>query len=357
MNLTTRALHADDELEPDPDVAPPIHVATTYAADNPAGLVYSRDESATRRRLEAVLGDLEGGHAVCYASGQAALHAALVHFRPRRVALAPGGYHGSRALLELLAGAGTLAVADLEAEDPEAGLAPELGPGDLVWLETPQNPTTAVRDIAAHAARAHAAGARLVVDSTFATPVLQNPLALGADAVMHSSTKFLSGHSDALGGVLVVADPERAAALRAERTLTGAVPGALETWLTLRGVRTLVLRVTRQTENATGLASWLAGRVARVWHPSRPDHPGYAIAQRQMRGPGPVLAIELADPAAAQALPGRLRLFRDATSLGGVESLAEWRRRHDPHAPETLVRISVGLEDVDDLIADLEQAL
>jgi cystathionine beta-lyase/cystathionine gamma-synthase len=429
MDPATLALHADHDLEDSPDIAPPLHVATTFAADNPAGLVYAREDQLTRRRLEHVLGALEGGHAVAYASGLAATHAALLHLHPRRVALAAGGYHGTRALftlwqsrwpglLELVDYADVADLADLtdsggahtlhdqESHDQEShdqglreqglreqglreqglreqglreqglreqGLRDQalsnqalreqalsdqaLREGDLVWLETPQNPTCAVADIAACAARAHAAGATLIVDSTFATPVLQNPLALGADLVMHSSTKFLSGHSDALGGVLVTADAARAEALRQERTLTGAVPGALETWLTLRGLRTLTLRVQRQSASATRLAEWLAGRVARVWHPSRPDHPGYAVAQRQMRGPGGVLAIELSDARAAQVLPGRLALFRDATSLGGVESLIEWRRRHDPHAPATLVRLSVGLEAVEDLIADLEQGL
>lgn len=352
LDIATLALHADEGLEPAPDIAPPIHVTTTFEAGGPDAPVYARNDQPTRRRLEAVLGALEGGHAVVYASGQAATHAALLRLRPARALLAPGGYHGTRALLERLG----VAILDLD-ETPR--------PGDLVWLETPHNPTCAVFDIAAHAARAHAAGARLAVDSTFATPVLQNPLALGADVVMHASTKFLAGHSDALGGALVVPGAAEAEALRADRTLTGAVPGALETWLTLRGLRTLALRVERQSATATAIAAWLAVRVPRVWHPSRPEHPGHDIAQRQMRGQGGVLSIELADPRdstgagerAAQALPGRLRLFRNATSLGGVESLAEWRRKHDAHAPAALVRLSVGLEAAQDLIDDLDQAL
>jgi cystathionine gamma-synthase len=342
----TLALHADDGLEPGPDVAPPLHLASTYAADNAQGLVYGRNDTATRRRLEAVLGALEGGHAVSYASGLAAVYAALRHLRPRRVAIA-GGYHGTHAVLARLSEDG-VAVTDLEA-------AP--GEGDVLWLETPRNPTCELQDIAAHARRAHAAGARVVVDSTFATPILQQPLALGADLVMHSSTKFLAGHSDVLGGVLVAPGAEQAAALRGERTVLGSVPGALETWLTLRSLRTLALRVWRQSETATALAAWLHGRVPRVWHPSLPSHPRHELAREQMRGPGGVLAIELESAEAARALPGRLRLFHDATSLGGVESLIEWRRRHDPHAPPGLLRVSVGLEAPADLIADLEQGL
>jgi cystathionine gamma-synthase len=187
--------------------------------------------------------------------------------------------------------------------------------------------------------------------------VLQRPLALGADLVYHSVTKLLAGHSDALAGVLVARDEAVAARLREERTIAGAVPGALETWLALRGLRTLGLRVRRQTETATALAAWLEPRVARVWHPSLRSHPGHALAARQMTGPGPILSIELSTEEAARALPGQLRLFQDATSLGGVESLVEWRRKHDPEAAPTLLRLSVGLEDPGDLIADLERGL
>lgn len=342
----TVALHADDDLESAPDVSPPLHLATTYRADNPAGLSYGREETATRRRLEAVLGALEGGHAVAYASGQAATYAALRHLRPRRVAI-DRGYHGTHNILARLHEDG-LEVIDLEREP---------GEGDVVWLETPKNPTCELEDIAAHARRAHAAGARVAVDSTFATPVLQNPLALGADVVMHSTTKFIAGHSDVMGGVLVVRHEEQARRLRTERSLLGSIPGGLETWLTLRSLRTLSLRITRQSESATRIAAWLEGRVPRVWHPSLASHPGHALAETQMRGPGGVLSIELASEAAARAFPGKLRLFAEATSLGGVESLIEWRRRHDPNTPPTLLRLSIGLEAPEDLIADLNQGL
>jgi cystathionine gamma-synthase len=346
LELATLALHADDGIEPAPDVAPPIHLATTFAADNDQHLVYGRNDQPTRRRLEAVLGALEGGHAAVYGSGLAAVQAVLIHLRPRRVAIG-GGYHGTHAVLEQWKPQGVQAV-PLDAE---------LGRGDLLWLETPKNPTCEVADIAAAAQRAHAAGALLAVDSTFATPVLQQPLALGADFVMHSSTKFLAGHSDALGGVLAVAERERAERLRQERTVQGAVLGGLETWLTLRSLRTLELRVLRQSATAAELAGWLHGKVPRVWHPSLPHHPGHAAARTQMRGPGGVLAIELESEDRARRLPGRLRLFRDATSLGGVESLIEWRRRHDPSAPAGLLRISVGLESPRDLQEDLRAGL
>jgi cystathionine gamma-synthase len=339
-------LHADDGIEPGPDISPPLHSTTTYAADNPQGLVYARNDNPTRSRLEAVLGALEGGHAAVYGSGLAAVSALLHHLHPRRVAI-DGGYHGTHAVLAQWAALGVTAVP----------IGTELGKGDLLWLETPKNPKCEVADIAEAARRARAAGAFLGVDSTFATPVLQKPLDLGADFVMHSSTKFLSGHSDALGGVLAVRDAERAAQLRRERAVQGNVLGVLETWLTLRSLRTLALRVERQSDSATRLAAWLKERVARVWHPSLPGHPGYEVAREQMRAPGAVLSIELDSEAAARALPAKLRLLRDATSLGGVESLIEWRRRHDPQAPPALLRVSVGLEHPDDLIEDFRQAL
>jgi cystathionine gamma-synthase len=339
----TLAIHADDGIDSAPDVAPPIHVSTTFEADNPAGLVYSRFEQPNRQRLEAVLGALDGGEAVTYASGLAATTAAISVLRPKRVAIARGGYHGCHLAIDTFVPWGLLKV-PLDAP---------LEQGDLVWIETPLNPTCELQDIGAHAARARTAGALLAVDGTFATPVLQRPLDLGADLVLHSSSKYLAGHSDALGGVLVARDPQLARRLREARVVQGGVPGALETWLTLRGVRTLALRVRQQTATATRLAAALAPVVARVWHPSLPSHPGHALAARQMRGPGPMLSIELATEAQARALPGRLKLFRNATSLGGVESLVEWRRRQDPEAPPTLLRISVGLEDAEDLAADL----
>jgi cystathionine gamma-synthase len=340
----TLAIHADLGIESGPDVAPPIHLATTFAADNPEGLVYTREAQPTRSRLEAVLGALEGGTAVSYASGQAATMAALAQLAPRRVAIGAGGYHGTRAALEAL----RIEIVALDAA---------LSAGDVVWLETPRNPTAEIHDVEEHAARARGAKATLVVDSTFATPVLLRPLELGADLVMHSATKFLSGHSDALAGVLVARDPALGEQLVRARTVSGAVPGALEAWLVLRGLRTLPLRIRRQCETATRLAAWLSARVPRVWHPSLPGHPGAEIARRQMAGPGGILAFELGSEADARSLARRLRLIREATSLGGVETLVDWRRRHDPQAPPGLLRLSVGLEDYDDLVADLESAL
>jgi cystathionine gamma-synthase len=342
----TLAIHADDAVEAGADVAPPLHLSSTYLAGNEEGLVYARNDMATRRRLETVLGALEGGHAVTYPSGMAAVHAALHHWRPKRV-LISGGYYNTHALVERFRADGVEKM-PLET-DPRAG--------DLIWLETPKNPTAELADIGAFVKRAHAVGGTLAVDSTFATPVLQQPLALGADVVMHSSTKFLSGHSDVTGGVLAVRDATLAQALRDERTVIGAVPGALEAWLTLRSLRTLTLRVTRQSESAARVAAWLSGKVARVWHPSLPSDPSHALMKAQMRGGGGVLSIDLGDGARAEAFPAKLNLFRDATSLGGVESLIDWRYRYDTTSPPGLLRLSIGLEAPEDLIADLEQAL
>ena len=347
LHPDTLMLHADAALEDTADIAPPLHASTTFDAENPDGLVYSRYDQPTRRRLEAVLGALEGGHALTYASGLASVHALVHYLRPKRVAIR-GGYFGVHALLHRLAPEG-VSVVDLDDAVEQ---------GDLVWLETPRNPTCEVEDIAAYAKRAHAAGAWLGVDSTFASPVLQKPLELGADFVMHASTKFLAGHTDALGGVLVAATEEHARGLAEARKVTGAVMGALETWLTLRSLRTLGLRVERQSASAAQLAAWLSTRVPKTWHPSLPGHPGHALLHSQMRGMGGgVLSIDMADEAQARSLPARLRLFREATSLGGVESLIEWRRRNDPMARPTLLRISVGLEHADDLIADFSRAL
>lgn len=232
--------------------------------------------------------------------------------------------------------------------------------GDLFWLETPRNPDLKLADVAAYAKLARAHGAILVVDGTFAPPPLQYLLNLGAHCVMHSTTKYLAGHSDAVGGALVTNDEEVAQALTYERGIMGNTPGNLETWLLLRSLRTLRLRVEAQSKNAAALAEALLKhpQVTAVHHPSLPGHPQYALAQEQMvGGTGGVFAIELANAELAQALPAALKLFRNATSLGGVESLIEWRHQYDAEVSPCLLRISVGLEDVLDLVEDFESAI
>ncbi len=344
---STAAIHGDDHVEPGPDLAPPIRVSTTFDRDSQDELVYRREQHDTTRRLEAVIGAMEAGEAVAYASGMAATAAVFGHYRPTRVALPDDLYGGTRTLARREQERGRFRLTD----------ASELGEGDLLWVETPSNPKCHVTDIAASVAAARHAGAVVVVDSTFATPVLQQPLALGADAVMHSTTKFIGGHSDSMGGIVVVRSPEHAEGLRHDRTLDGSIPGALDVWLALRGVRTLPIRMERQSQTAAAVAAFLAERVPVTHYPGLEGHPGAEAARRQMSAFGAIVSFELESGARANAVRDRLRLFYNATSLGGVESIADLRREHDPGAPAGLIRLSIGLEDEHDLIADLEQAL
>jgi cystathionine gamma-synthase len=342
----TAALHADGPLAELPDVAPPLRPATTFDRVG-GGDTYRRAGHETVRRLEAVLGSLEGGHAVVYPSGMGAVDSLLRHVHPRRVALPEERYHG---------------VYDLVHHEAERGrwsvVAPEvLEEGDIWWLETPSNPTCRITDIAAVAAEARERGVIVAVDATFATPVLQATLALGAHYAMHSTTKFIGGHSDAMGGVIVTADESTAADLREARTRHGLVPGAMETWLTLRGVRTLPLRVARQSASALAVAEHLVGRVAAVHYPGLRSDPGHAVASRQMSAFGGVLAFDVETAEAAAAIVRSFAVFRRATSLGGVESLAEHRLDSDPDAGPGIIRLSIGLEEPEVLTADLDRAL
>ncbi len=341
----TSALHADRSVADAPDVGPPIHVASTY--ERGAVTAYRRDRHQTTERLEAVMGALEGGAAVAYPSGMAAIAGLLRHLRPARVALPEDVYHGTREFVGAEAARGAW-----EVVEPV-----ELREGDVWWVETPSNPKCLLTDVGAVAEQAAARGVVVAVDSTFATPVLQQPLTLGAGFVMHSTTKFVGGHSDTMGGVVVAADPADAEALRDARRRDGAIPGALDVWLALRGVRTLPLRVARQTETAGVVAEWLAGRVPRVWYPGLPGHPGHDVAARQMSGFGSIVSFEMGSFDEAAAVVSALRLIRVATSLGGVETLAEHRRTVNPTAPEALIRLTIGLEAPADLIADLAKAL
>jgi cystathionine gamma-synthase len=345
-NPFTTAIHGDDGVVDGADVAPPIRVTTTYDRSSQPHLVYRRDEHVTTHRLEAVLGAMEGGSAVVFSSGMAAVAALLNHVRPQRIALGEDVYTGTRLLVEREVGRRTLALAA-----PDA-----LESGDLWWLETPSNPKCLVTDITAVVDVARSKGLVVAVDSTFATPMLQNPLGLGADFVMHSTTKFIGGHSDAIGGV-VVTNEEAAGELHDNRSLDGAVAGSLDTWLTLRGLRTLPLRVERQSATATAVAAYLNGKVPVVWHPSLPGHPGHEVARRQMRSWGGIISFEVESLQRATAVRDALRLIHNATSLGGVETLADLRREHDPSAPEGLIRLAIGLEAAEDLIEDLDQAL
>jgi cystathionine gamma-synthase len=326
---------------------------------------YARDDvSPTIAAFEAALGALEGGTALAFASGMGAV-AAIAEARPSgSVAVIPvAGYSGTLSTFRAQEQLGRLTVRAVDLADPAAVVA-ALDGADLLWLETVTNPLLAVTDLPALIAAAHAVGALVCVDATFSTPLNVRPLSLGADVVMHSVTKYLAGHSDVLMGALVARTPALAAELHARRTLTGAVPGALESYLALRGLRTLALRMERAQANAGELARRLAEhpQVTRVRYPGLPADPGHAVAARDHAGFGAMISFEVAGGAeAATRVCDAVRLISHATSLGGVESLIERRAMHEVDAsfgtPANLLRFSVGIEHVEDLWADLAQAL
>ena len=354
-------------------LVPPIEPGTTYARDEAyqlvGGLEYTRDDNPTPRHAEALLTDLEGGAAaLTFASGMAA---ATTFFQ---ASLRPGDhvvagrvmYYGLRRWLADFCARFGVDVDFVDATAPGAiSAAMRAGKTRVLWLETPGNPTWDIVDIAGAAQIAHAAGALVAVDSTVATPVCTQPLSLGADLVMHSATKYLSGHGDVLAGALVTAQVDTLwQDVHRLHHDQGAVLAPFEAWLLLRGMRTLYVRVQRQCETAARLADWLAvqPQVAQVCYPGLASHAGHDIARRQMPGGfGGMLSIRVRGGAmAALAVASRLRVFARATSLGGVESLVEHRATVEGKgslAPEDLLRLSIGLEAPEDLLADLEQAL
>ena len=353
-------------------IVPPIYPSTTYArpADNQGrhGRMYTRDGNPGYDQAEALLNALEGG-AGCrlFSSGMAAASAVFQCLGPGDHVVVPQvTYHGVRTWLKEQGMRWGLRVDFVANGDLEA-LAAAMRPGEtrLVWLETPCNPMWDIADIAASAAIAHDAGARLAIDSTVASPVLTNPIALGADIVMHAATKYLNGHSDVLGGALVTAaDDDFWKAICEYRHIAGAVLGPFEAWLLLRGMRTLYIRVRACSASAQAIAEHFHGhpKIARVLYPGLPGHPGHDVAARQMTGGfGGMLSLRVAGGAAeALRLSAACRLFKRATSLGGVESLIEHRagiEGPDSPVPDDLLRLSVGIEDTGDLIADLERGL
>jgi cystathionine gamma-synthase len=371
LHPATLAVHAG--AEPDAEtgaVAPPIHLATTFrhgpAGERIAGYEYQREGNPTQDRLEAALAALEGGEAaLAFASGMAAISGLLETLSAGSRILVPDDcYSGLRFLAgEFLPQRGVEAIA-VDMADLGAVEAACARPVAVLWVETPSNPLMKISDIAALARIAHRHGALLACDNTFATPVLQRPLALGADVVMHSTTKYFGGHSDVLGGALVFATRDAAFERAAHRRhITGAVLSPFNAWLTLRGCRSLPARMALHCANARRLAAFLATHpaVERVNYPGLDSHPGHEIAVRQMADSGAMLSIQLrGGREATLAAAGRLRLFTNATSLGGCESLVEHRASVEgpnPVSPQNLLRISVGLEHVDDLIADWDQAL
>jgi cystathionine beta-lyase/cystathionine gamma-synthase len=352
----------------------PIYATSTYTQEEPGrhkGYEYSRSGNPTRTALETCLAALEGGErGLAFASGLAATTAVLSTLRPGdEVAAAADLYGGTFRLLERVFRPWGLVARYTEDASPE-GFAKIVTPATkLAWIETPTNPLLQVVDIAAIAALAHRAGAILAVDNTFASPYLQQPLRLGADLVVHSTTKYLGGHSDVIGGA-VVGSRALLEPIAFYQNAAGGVPGPFDAWLTLRGIKTLAVRMERHCANARKLASWLAEQpqVERVYYPGLPSHPGHDLARRQMRDFGGMISVRLAGGAdAARRLLTRTRLFSLAESLGGVESLighpatmthasipAEVRRARG--VDDGLVRLSVGIEDSEDLREDLRRA-
>ena len=373
----SRAVHVGSEPDPETGaIIPPIHLATTFVQESPGrhrGFDYTRADNPTRRRLEACLASLDGGrHAMAFSSGLAATTSLLLAFEPGdHVVFSDDVYGGTYRLFEQVLRRHGFAFTAVDGRDNDAVAAAMTERTRLVWLETPTNPGMRIVDIAAMSRVAHGSGALLCIDGTFASPALQRPLELGADIVMHSTTKFLGGHSDVLGGAVITSNDDIAERLRFMQRAVGGVPSPFDCWLVLRGVKTLELRVQRQSDSALRVAQWLAGHAAvrAVHYPGLRTHPGHDLAARQMNGRfGGVLSFELADQPAAQRALERLRLITLAESLGAVESLAELPAimTHASMPPEvrrrigvtdSLIRLSVGIEDADDLLLDLEQAL
>jgi cystathionine gamma-synthase len=346
---------------PDAPVNPAIVLSSTYHAGGPMG--YGRDGNPTWEALEQAIGTLEGGRAIAFASGMAAVSAVLDDVPLGGVVVAPQAvYLGTHALLRRLEAANRIHVRTVDIAKT-APVVDAVAGADMLWIETPTNPLLEIADLATLIPAAHRQGVRVVVDNTFATPLLQRPLEWGADVVVHSATKYLAGHADVILGVTVTRDEALHNRHLAVRTLGGAIPGPLEAWLALRGLRTLHVRLDRAQANAKELADRLVDHpaVTRVRYPGLSSDPGHALAGRQMSGCGAIVSIEIAGRAEmAQQTCARTRLWIHATSLGGVESTLERRRRWPDESaavPESLVRLSVGIEDVEDLWRDLDQAL
>ncbi|MDQ3475022.1 MAG: cystathionine gamma-synthase [Actinomycetota bacterium] len=376
MKFETTAIHAGQE--PDPvtgSVVVPIHQTSTYAQDGVGGLrsgyEYSRTGNPTRTALETCLAALDGGaRGLAFASGMAA-EDTLVRTMCRpgdHVVIPADAYGGTYRLFNGVLSGWGIEYTAVDLSDLAAVRDALQANTRLIWCETPTNPLLSIADVMALAEIAHGGGARLVVDNTFASPYLQLPLSLGADAVVYSTTKYLGGHSDVVGGAVVVADAGLGAELGYAQNAVGAVPGAFDSWLVLRGIKTLGVRMERHCVNAGKIADWLSGHpgVESVLYPGLPGHAGHDIAARQMRGYGGMVSfLASGGEGAALDICARTRLFILAESLGGVESLIEHpgRMTHASTANSplqvspALVRLSVGIEDVDDLIADLDQAM
>lgn len=371
MRIETIAVHAGAHVDSGTGaVTPAIHPSTTFERDPdgsyPRGYLYARNSNPTRNALEECLAALEGGAAAAaFASASAATTAIFQALAPGDHVVAPtDAYHGTSRLLRETFTRWGLATTFVDMTDVAAVRAAIGTNTKLVWVETPSNPLWKVTDIAGIGELARAAGARYVCDNTTATPVLQSPFALGADLIVHATTKYLGGHSDVLGGAVVAkAGDAFFDRIRAIQASGGAVPSPFDCWLVLRGIRTLPYRMRAHSQNALAVAGFLSRheRVEAVHYPGLPTHPGYAVAARQMRAFGGMVSVQVrGDRSRAMAVAARMRVFTRATSFGGTESLIEHRASIEgagSRTPDTLLRLSIGLENADDLIEDLDQAL
>ena len=374
MNFSTRAIHVGQEPDLETGaVNVPVYLTSTYAQES-VGVVkfadYGRGDNPTRAALEAVVASLEVAQfAIAFSSGLAATDAMLRTLSPGdRVILSADAYGGTYRMLTKIFGPWGIETDVVDLSDIDAVESSWREGTKLVWAETPSNPWLRIADIAALANVAHRRGAALVVDNTFATPYLQTPLTLGADVVMHSTTKYLGGHSDAIGGALVTNDAPLAARLKFLQYAVGAIPGPLDCYLIMRGIRTLAVRMDRHQANAAEVAAMLNqhDQIERVWYPGLETHPNHKIALDQMSGFGGMVSVEVKGGAAhAKAFVEKTKVFTLAESLGGVESLIELPAQMTHMStsgslleiPDNLVRLSVGIEDSDDLLDDLQQAL
>ncbi|TNF28564.1 MAG: cystathionine gamma-synthase [Deltaproteobacteria bacterium] len=375
--LGTRAIHAGQQPDPTTGaIMTPVYLTSTYVQAAPGdhkGYEYSRTGNPTRAALEACIASLEGSeHGLAFASGCAA-SSTVMHLLDAgdHVICGDDVYGGTFRLFDAVWRRAGIDYTFVDLTDPDAVLAAKKPNTKLVWMETPTNPLLKLADIAAIAERAHAHGLLLAVDNTFSTPFNQQPLALGADIVVHSTTKYLNGHSDVVGGAIATKDKALRDRLAYLQNAVGAIPGPMDAFLTLRGLKTLHVRMERHAQNADRLARWLEAHpaVERVLYPGLESHPQHALAKRQMRGFGGMITIFLKGGlAAARQMLSRTHLFACAESLGGVESLIEhpaimthasipFETRQALGITDGLVRLSVGIEDVEDLQADLERAL
>lgn len=376
QGFNTRAVHAGQEFEPRTGaVVPPLHFSSTYAQDGignlRAGYEYGRGGNPTRDALQEQLAALENGtHAYSFSSGLAAEDSLIRALAEPgdHIVLGNDAYGGTYRLISKVLGGWGIGNTPVDMSDHGAlKAAIAANKTKLVWVETPSNPMMRISDIKAIAEITHAAGALLVVDNTFASPFLQQPLDLGADVVVHSTTKYIGGHSDVVGGAIVVKDPVLAEAIGFIQFAVGAVSGPMDAFLTTRGLKTLGVRMRTHSENAMAVALWLEKRpeVQAVHYPGLPTHPGHELAKAQMRDFGGMVSVQFTGGEdAARTVAEATRVFTLAESLGGIESLMNYPSEMT-HAsvkgtelavPVNLLRLSVGIEDVEDLIADLEQA-